>query len=357
MSRDLNSFIIAIIKYVDDIDIGHFLLNVHSDMIDREPYDDISAKTNREYFVEHLYCNNKYKKLLMFHLKVLAKSFYSNEICIAEHYEEYEKTLKCDEDSDMLVSPDKTGIICSYKGRDNIISFETLIGCTIIKNADFTQIFRLLMNCYKENKFYYLIDKDRIIKLYNADTNDKPKFKHKVFMLINRYVRSKYVTCVQDTKTGLTYDLDEEFFQDRSHFYIVDDRGVKSSIKLHKHIINALKGIPKCPWCNPYDIKEDIEPCENCKKLIKKLSCFENIDKENPIFNIANIKNEINKIAPNISDNLVVIREKRRQLLKKIVKEIKKELDFGGYKYNKEKLKTQLEKIYELIDKCFDSVV
>ena len=69
------------------------------------------------------------------------------------------------------------------------------------------------------------------------------------------------------------------------------------------------------------------------------------------------LKNEINKIAPNISDNLVAIREKRRQLLKKIVKEIKKELDFGGYKYNKEKLKTQLEKIYELIDKCFDSVV
>ena len=354
MRDNLNGLIELIIKYADEIDIGQFLINVHEDLIDRIPGDDkFFSDTNREYFIEHLYDDNPYKKLLFFHLKMLAKSFYTNEVGNEEQILKYEESLKCDEDSDMEVSPNKLGIRCLYKGRENIITFEELTKCTKMKRGDFREIFNCIVNCYRDTNFYYWITDKYIIKMLNVGTNEKPEFKRIKYQLYNTKVKSRRTTCIKDINTGMTYDLGEVVQGNTGYWGFCIPRGAKLCKNLHKRIINSLKGIQNCSLCNP-SCSDTNEPCKKCQKLLKQLKYFENLDNENEIFKISNIQSELYKINTNNCINIAEVRAKRKLFLKQKVKYIIKEVDYGyGYKYKDEELKKRRKIINQLIDESF----
>lgn len=357
MHIDINRFLESIIKYADELDIGQFLINVHTDLIDRIPGYDISPKTNRESLIEHLYDNNPHKKLLFFHLRMLARCFYSNEVWDEEKILKYEDSLKCDMDSDMEVSPDKLGIFCIYKGRENIITFEELTKCTKMGKGDFKEIFKLLVNCYKNNRFYYWIHNDYITKIINVGSNEEPIFKRVKYQLLpGSMIKRNHTMFFQDNNTGIKYDLGEIFMCRPGELQFILQRGVKKCKNLHNHIINSINGIPKCSWCNPCNSDIEVEPCGNCKKLIKKLEYFKNIDENNEIFKISNIKKELDTINETNCTNLSEIRTKRSKLLKQKVKDIIKEVKYG-YTYNNNDIKVKHKKIKELIDICFTNIV
>lgn len=69
---------------------------------------------------------------------MLAKSFYTNEVGNEEQILKYEESLKCDEDSDMEVSPNKLGITYYLHGYREEVSRQGTIFQQIITFENWT---------------------------------------------------------------------------------------------------------------------------------------------------------------------------------------------------------------------------
>ena len=378
-------FLIDLIKYADDEDIKIFLENC-SDRLKATGINDYKT-TLLNYLFEYIYgfIEPKLPTLppLVYEDSKLIRGLpmlkYPNFNTSVSYYTDLYLHLyalcECYYSYPIFNAGDKN-IKTITKEFSKIFSTENKIN--YVTDKSIKNLFKLLINSYTKNKFYYyfydntltkvvitkrvknrrpfyylqttnyqLVDKDNTTYIINSDKGIKKKLKKKL---------------VRNTSGEIDFK-DENFATNIQQLLVnVNPENVKA---IHSDIVSAITEQHLCKCCgSKIDIKNKKGLCENCKNLFKQLNSFCNgIDELEPnkiIFSFKNIKFEklICKIGIK-SKKITTIKNNRLARLNKeisrVEKEISKELKKGNNfdKYNI--LNNQITNIKVLIKECFEN--
>ena len=297
---------------------------------------------------------------LFLHLYVLCESYYSYV------------TVSIEEKS-MLQQV--ANVFTKYNKTDNI-------KIHAITNIDKQKILKMLINCYKNNKFYYYFNNEKLAKVaiqkYKQNNQIKYKFDEVVYKIHDDDKSTRLVNHEKNINYNLKkillriddkFDLptEDEFFMEKfSKFF--DHISFDTIKKVHSNIVDAIKSPPKdfCKLCNPNpNNPRAYKLCPTCDKFIAKINeISELINQDEHNEYLYTIKNSISrhsifsKFLKKNNGEIYSIK-KRKTRFAKLISELKKAVqnemnnpNFAQYAitsdYNKlEELILQAEKLFE----------
>ena len=247
-----------------------------------------------------------------------------------------------------------------------------------LTDKDRTKILSLLINSHTENRFYYYFYDDILTKIEIVA-------KRKEGRIENCYKLTKYK--LQD-KEDITYiinksadiniplkqklvrssngsiDFGNENFEDNFSALLRSTRfqDIKSIHGQITAIIKNKKRIKYCKCCNPNLLNKNATAlCDNCRKLLYKLSVFCKYIDENDVnekiqqVKYYNFKDIIYNIKANKNSNIKNLRLKRKNKLNKIMQEIEKQIaieinDKTDEEYYKQDIKSCIIKSFDKIN-------
>lgn len=370
-SDNISDFILELIEYAKDEDIITLLEYIPNKMVvNSQPksllienifspiYHSVQYSLNnlpveitfkKEYtklpknFEEYLIYNESYKYFypLYLHLYALCESYYSYFTFSADEKKRLLNMIK-----KLLTKEQKKQIESTI---DNISKNANI---QIITPKDKEKILSLLINCYKDNGFYYFFNNDELTKVEITETKKGKQFVYSYdyteYDLIQTEDSTRIINRELKIDSKITkipimdmdYDINSGDNPDDVLIRILEDRfkhvNFQTIKSIHKDIVKVLTK-PKqafCRCCNPNPYaKKTPDLCENCTALINALDYLsKNIDELDGSSYIATLKDKISKDnifedVLNQKQNDPKIREKRRRKLKNIINTVTKNID------------------------------
>ncbi len=231
----------------------------------------------------------------------------------------------------------------------------------ILTDKDLTKLFGMIIDCYKDNKYYYSFSDDLLIKMEIREEHTNKKREYKLFSTLydleEKYgqtliiQREKYINDKLDIilPKNFNYNKDESYKDDSKFIHNLiktfDCIGFQKIKRTHDKFMRVINNSIEnyCLWCSPNPTKLGSRKlCNNCKNLDEEINYF-----KNEILNCNNY-NRINqyllKVAEEIDFNELVLktkinkpimlknmREKRKKSLEKIFnkadEEVKQEIE------------------------------
>jgi len=322
MLLDLPELVYILVKFVDDIDVGQFLLNIEPTLINRNAGETFNTETDMMasypnkciflnclfYWSDYLRVEDNERELLLAHLNALMNCFnsYFFDAESEAHKQAKRKNMplwNCNNDYDFKITENALGIEWSTGVKTS---------CEDFFEADFLpeknqikSIFKFIINSYKQYKFYYrFCDNEKLFKVTIENMGNKISTIEKEYKIYTD--RTSYII---DDKTGLKCSFNKKL--DCWAMPV----GYKSFKRLHEKTIEILSGnlLKPCTWCNPENTTKRTEKCDNCAKLSHFIDMF--IEKRTAI-----TKQKINAVIKQYQlsscKNLAELRLKRKLALK-----------------------------------------
>ncbi len=317
MKRDsrLFRFIILLIQYADDRDVGQFLLNFLPKIIeDNRKHQGMSYK---EILLHSLLCPSlrQYQKIIL-HLKALTCNFYSFNFYSLYNRKKNLARLGVYEKSFLPIdTPDKLGkIINNYEG-----SIEDVNNINRIDKKSLEKCLSILINNYTKHGFYYEIYGDTITKITITNT-----VKEECYKLLNMPTATYILNMQTMLKINLHQHIKDTycFELDREN----EPQNIKYFISINEKIINALTSINKpCKLCLPIENQIKMRAlCPHCKNLLIALKQLKQLT-ESRIYKACNFEKDISAIK--LKDNdYVQLRQARRKYIYKLLRIAKKDI-------------------------------
>lgn len=341
MKRDgrLFKFLVLLIQYADDRDVGKFLANFIPEIINdsRKTF----GMSYKEILLDSFYYPTlKQDKKIILHLRALTCNFYS--YYFHSEYNKKKNLAKIEVFADDFIAidtSDKLGkIINGYQG-----SIEDVNKISQIDKTSLEKCLKILINNYTKNHFYYEIYGDTITKITIADKIEEESYKlldtetatsivnEEKNLKINLHQHIKNTSCVE-------LDIDSE------------PQNIKYFISINEKIVNALSKINRpCKLCLPIENKIKMRSlCNDCKLLLRNLKDLKQLT-DSSIYKNYNFEKEISEIKLENND-YIKLRQDRKKLINKMLKiassEILEETTTQFYELVKE-IKNQIDSIFQ----------
>ena len=263
-------FLVEFLRYTDDEDIKTLLRFC----ITKKEW---SKNTEGEYSYQAIllaylmYKNNPYNRFLTLHLTAICNCYNSYKCRFFDNKKEF-KAIQ-----------DK---FCEYFQQ-------TPSKVKSITEKDKSKIFKLIINSYKKNEFYYCFDDNRLVKVEIADLELMNKMGCEIaetsYLLKNKngikYIVNEKSNVHYKLKNKLPLDkivCDYSNLESKEQFVLAFKECLESidfqEIKeIHNSIISAISDFKnnECTWCFPeLDNNRSKKLCDNCKNLNDTISEF-----------------------------------------------------------------------------------
>ena len=184
-----------------------------------------------------------------------------------------------------------------------------------ITNSDKQKIFKMLVNCYKNNKFYYYFNNDNLAKVAIQEYKQNNQIKYKFDEVVYKIYDDDKSTHLVNSEKGIDYNLktillrnDDKYNLPTSEEVLIEKStklfahiSFDTLKKMHSDIVDAIKDAPKdfCKLCNPNPNKSNAyKLCPKCDEFLAKINeISEHINQDEPNEYLYTIKNRISRYS------------------------------------------------------------
>ena len=261
--QNLFHFIVLLIKYADDSDIGILLKNANIDL-------------SKSGINEHTKTENTYKEVMIYLTSV-------SSFCVQKylHYlqEEHNDLTKEDILKTVREMIKECEPISLYQHLFALCENFYSYNFKLRSNKDLTRIFKILINNYTTFHFYYSFEKKHFTKFVFVKENKKNKNLHEIFqhMELKPYIISTMSdkTYLYNSDTGAETSIDVTL---KTNSELCS---LKYFMTANEQITKALNNEEErknCNWCNPISNGKTKGKCDNCKNLLEELNNLEYVN-------------------------------------------------------------------------------
>ncbi len=302
--QNLFHFLVLLIQFADDDDIGILLKNTNIDL-------------SKSGINEHTKTENTYKEVMLYLTSVSSFSVQKYLHYLKDEHNDLTKEDILKTIREMVKECQPIGLYQHLLALcENFYSYNFKLR----SNKDLTRIFKVLINNYTNFKFYYSFNKKKLFKIIFDDDTNEDLFEISSYMKYKPYIISykNNKTYLYNTEKGTEPSIDLTL-KTNSELCTLD-----YFMTANEQITKALSNegeMQNCNWCNPTPDGNTKGKCDNCKNLLEELNKLKKQINDEDL-NKWDFNAKIREISIEKCDDYLNLRYERKKILEKFLTEV-----------------------------------